>query len=199
MEKALKKVVDILIENGSISQKYEEVYAYTLRSIWILGWNIIISLVIGFLMNMPIYCAVFLLTLIPLRSYAGGYHDKSLFFCYFLSYVTLIFALLWIKNTFPHQELITAVGAVVSWVAIFRFAPLENENKPLETREKEIIRGKARIIVTIETVIGIMCFLVNKKMSYAICQAVILCAVGYAGWLIKRKLAHTGRRQHERK
>lgn len=88
MERFFEKITRALVENGNIREEEEEVYQYALKSMLILGGNILLSLMIGVCMGMPGYCVLFLCMLVPLRSDAGGYHAPNLFICYLLSFAS---------------------------------------------------------------------------------------------------------------
>ena len=68
MERFFEKITRALVENGNIREEEEEVYQYALKSMLILGGNILLSLMIGVCMGMPGYCVLFLCMLVPLRS-----------------------------------------------------------------------------------------------------------------------------------
>ncbi len=173
--------------NGAISREDRDIYEYALKSAWILGINIITSLIIGFVLRSPWYCILLLLSIIPLRSDAGGYHASTAWGCYLLSCAGLIAVLLWVKAEIPYQETVTACMAVLSYILIFRYAPLEAENKPLDEREKRVIGKRARKIATIETAVGFVCFLIDKKAACTMLSAVIWCAAGYIGWFWEKR------------
>lgn len=90
MEKLSRKVVRSLVENGNISKKHEAVYQYTLQSVLILGANVLLSLLIGILLDRVVYCIVFLRAMIPLRSNAGGYRASKLMAYYIIYFASLI-------------------------------------------------------------------------------------------------------------
>ena len=71
MERFFEKITRALVENGNIREEEEEVYQYALKSMLILGGNILLSLMIGVCMGMPGYCVLFLCMLVPLRSDAA--------------------------------------------------------------------------------------------------------------------------------
>ena len=100
MERFFEKITRALVENGNIREEEEEVYQYALKSMLILGGNILLSLMIGVCMGMPGYCVLFLCMLVPLRSDAGGYHAPNLFICYLLSFASLILTMFWAKVYF---------------------------------------------------------------------------------------------------
>lgn len=182
-----EKLIGFMETNGAISGEDREVYEYTLKMIAILGGNIVISLLIGFGLGMPWYCMLLLLSIIILRSDAGGYHADNMWVCYFLSCMGLVGALLWVKAEIPYQTLLTVGMAVPSWFFVFRNAPLEAENKPLTQTEKEIIGKRARIIATLEMAAGLICLMIDKKSACTIMCSVIWCAIGYIGWFMKKK------------
>lgn len=184
-------MIGFMEKNGSIYEEDEAVYRYALKSIWILGGNVVLSAVIGFAVGAPWYCLLLLLTIIPLRSDAGGYHASNIWRCYILSCLGLILALLWVKAEIPYQTAITVCLAAASSVFIFRYAPLEAENKPLDDYEKKNIGKRARKIITVELAAGLTCFLIDTKAAYTILTAIIWCAVGYIGWFIKKNV-HKG-------
>ena len=65
MERFFEKITRALVENGNIREEEEEVYQYALKSMLILGGNILLSLMIGVCMGMPGYCVLFLCMLVP--------------------------------------------------------------------------------------------------------------------------------------
>lgn len=182
------RMIGFMEKNGSISAEDEDIYRYAIKSTWILGGNVVLSVLIGFAIGAPWYCLLLLLAIIPLRSDAGGYHASNVWCCYVLSCFGLILVLMWVKAQIPYQTAVTVCLAIVSSVFIFRYAPLEAENKPLDCHEKKRIGKRARKITAAELSAGIICFLIDKKAAYTILSAIIWCAVGYIGWFIKKNV-----------
>lgn len=187
MEKLFGRITKALVENGNISREDEAVYQYALKSVLILGCNILLSMIIGICMGMPGYCALFLCALIPLRSDAGGYHASDLFVCYLLSFASLILTMLWVKEISTFRTVITSAAAFVSLMCIFRFAPLESRNKPIEAGERKCIRRRAVMIVCGEWIAGWLLCTINPGAAYAVWSAAVWCAAGYPAWFIERK------------
>lgn len=186
MDKFFWKIVCILEENNCIEKEDKEAYVYALKTFLIYISNVLLSLIIGFALKVPEYCAVFLVAFILLRQDAGGYHAPGWILCYFLSCTTLILSLLWIKISVQNKLFITVVSALVSYVLIMKYAPLEDDNRPLDDVEKKVIRRRARYIVTLEMVSGAVLFVVNEKIAYGIWSAVVWCGVGYLAWFVKK-------------
>lgn len=172
-------------KNGSISAEDEEIYRYALKSTWILGGNIVLSVAIGLAMGVPWYCLLLLLAIIPLRSDAGGYHAPNVWRCYVLSCLGLILILMWVKAEIPYHTAIAVCLSAAASVFIFCYAPLPAENKPLNDCQRARIGKRARKITALELAAGLGCFLIDTKAAYTILSAIIWCAVGYIGWFIK--------------
>ena len=192
MLKLSEKLIGFMETNQAISEEDREVYEYAIESVWILGGNIVTSLLIGFGLKVPWYCVLLLLAIIFLRSDAGGYHATTVWRCYFMSCMVLVLSLLWVKAEIPCQTAITVCMAIPSYLMILRYAPLEAENKPLDETEKQVIGRRARVIATVEMAAGLACFLIDKRAAYAILCAVVSCGAGYVGWFIKKKKSERG-------
>ncbi len=187
MDNLSKKIIAPLVANGNITKENEAVYQYAVKSILILGLNILLSLLIGFGIGMPGYCILFLCALIPLRSDAGGYHAPNMIVCYLLSFASLILTLLWVKEVHMYQSVIMAIVTCVSYVLIFVFAPLESKNRPLREYEKICIRKRARFIVSVELIIGLVLLFVWPQAAYTVWSAIVWSTVGYVAWFIEAK------------
>lgn len=188
MENIFEKVTHVLVENGNINREDEEVYQYALKSVLILGGNILLSLIIGACMDELGYCVLFLVTLIPLRSDAGGYHASNLFVCYLLSFISLIMTMIWVRETGTIQTVVVSLIASVSLLLIIIFAPLDSKNKPIEGRERRIIRKRAREIVCMEWIAAWLLFIFSPSAAYTVWSAIVWCGIGYMAWFLERKI-----------
>lgn len=188
MERFFEKITRALVENGNIREEEEEVYQYALKSMLILGGNILLSLMIGVCMGMPGYCVLFLCMLVPLRSDAGGYHAPNLFICYLLSFASLILTMFWAKETSVFQLAIVSALALGALLLIFLFAPLDSKNRPLEGQERKCIRKRARIVVCLEWITGGLLLLVSPPAAYTVWSAIVWSGVGYIAWYLERKI-----------
>ncbi len=192
MKKLEQRLICFMEANGDISEEDREVYEYALKSVWILGGNVAASVLIGIALGEPWYCLLFLLSICLLRSDAGGYHASNVWSCFILSCAALIASLLWIRIEIPFQTELTAAAALVSFAVIFRYAPLESENKPLDDVERARVGKRARLTAIAELAAGIVCILFDEKVACVIFAAMICCAAGYAGWFIQKKKGRTG-------
>ncbi|MBD5480387.1 MAG: accessory gene regulator B family protein [Lachnospiraceae bacterium] len=194
MGKIFEKITHNLVQNGNIREEDEDVYQYAMKSILVLGGNILLSLIIGVWMEVPGYCLLFLGAIILLRSDAGGYHASNLVVCYILSLVSLMLTMFIVKEEIVQYPFIMVVLSFIASMCILRFAPLDSKGKPIEKDERQYIRRRAQITVCLEWGMGVLLVTINSQAAYAIWFAIIWCAVGYAGWFVDRKI----RTKHEK-
>lgn len=181
------KIIDILEQNGNIKKEYRDVYEYALREALILAINWAVSLCIGYFLGGFWYCILFLCAIMPLRSDAGGYHAPGWISCFLMSQAVVAAGVMWIMVDVSHKNEIMAALALVSFFCIFRYAPLEAENKPLDEIEKRAVGRRARILAALELVAGLLCLPINARISCTLLSAPVWCAAGYAGWFLKKK------------
>ena len=99
----------------------------------------------------------------------------------------LVVALIWIKIQFTWKIYITAALSIISAIYIFIFAPLADENKPLDERDRKAIRKRAHKIVIFETLIGILLLPFQDMLACAVLSSVILSGGTYIVWFIREK------------
>lgn len=156
MNRIVKWLVRCLVQQGVMGSDQEEIYIYGFHRMLMDGVNIISILLISIVCGQLVEAVVFVTAFRMLRSYAGGYHAKTQWRCYFLTVSTIILALSIIKYL-----IVSAKMSILLWglsgVLIFLWVPIEAENKPLDQMEIRIYRKKAKQIWCMETI----CFLVS--------------------------------------
>lgn len=175
---AIKKVAEYVAiyfqEKGIIEKGQEEIYSYGLEEIFIEMFNILSIFLIGLLFRKVIETLIFVIAFRILRSYTGGYHAKTLWRCYVLTMLTVIIALSIIRYPIVVSRNVSIVLWLFSGIAIFLWAPVEAENKPLDQLEIKIYGKKAKIIWCLETI----CFLVSLISGWIpVYESVLLASV----------------------
>lgn len=113
--------------------------------------EMILMIVTGILFGLFWQSVVILLAFIPLRVFAGGYHAKTPMQCAVKTWILFTAVLLWmrfVQGTLWLGLIILAATGICIW----RFAPLEDEHKPLEDYEVVKYRKKAVGIYLIELI-----------------------------------------------
>lgn len=103
--------------------------------------EIILLLCTGLSMNLFWQGVVILLAFMPLRIYAGGYHARTPMQCAVKTWL-LFFGILFLYRFAPGLLWIQILILVITGLSLWRFAPVEHENKPLE--EYEVIKYRKR-------------------------------------------------------
>jgi len=140
------RITDKLIENGTIVNEDRELYVYGLQQGFIMLINIITTIIIGVIFGMFWQSIVFLIAYIPIRSYAGGYHARTQLRCYFISTLIIIMALLGMRMIM-WTNFYCLLTAFLSSIIIIILAPVEDTNKPLSQKEKQVYRKMTIIIL----------------------------------------------------
>lgn len=178
---AIKKVAEYVAiyfqEKGIIEKGQEEIYSYGLEEIFIEMFNILSIFLIGLLFGKVIETLIFVIAFRILRSYTGGYHAKTPWRCYVLTMLTVIIALSIIRYPIVVSRNVSIVLWVLSGIAIFLWAPVEAENKPLDQLEIKIYGKKAKIIWCLETI----CFLVSLISGWIPMYESVLLASVFTG------------------
>lgn len=103
--------------------------------------EIILLLCTGLFMNLFWQGVVILLAFMPLRIYAGGYHARTPMQCAVKTWLLFLGILLLYKLA-PGFLWVQILTLLITGLSLWRFAPVEHENKPLE--EYEVIKYRKR-------------------------------------------------------
>lgn len=117
--------------------------------------EILMILVTGLMLNVFWQAVIILVTFIPLRSYAGGYHAKTPVQCAVMSWLLFFCSFMWLKYM-PEFIWLQISMVLIAGICIWICSPVEHENKPLE--EYEVVRyGKrARLLYLTEVILAVM-------------------------------------------
>ena len=104
-------------------------------------------LIVGILISRLVESIIFITIYATLRIYTGGYHARTPLVCniVFLGtyLVTVMLEALKVNNS------VVWIMYLLSCLIILRFSPIENVNKELDDKDKEIYRNKSLIISTL--------------------------------------------------
>ncbi|BCN29466.1 accessory gene regulator ArgB-like protein [Anaeromicropila herbilytica] len=165
IRKFSEEVVEWQIRKSVLKEDDRELYEYAYELLMGQVINILISAVVAILFHSVIPVGIFLVTYIPLRSYAGGYHSRTNERCTLLSTAIIILVCLVTKRVEFHDApyLIVGLGMVADAI-IFLLSPVEDLNKPFDQEEKKRYGKRARIILAIEIIISTCCYFIGLKL-----------------------------------
>lgn len=141
--------------SAAIIQPEEEelyLYAYQLMLAGAFSWGSL--LLLGFFFNAFWGSLAYMAFYIPLRMFAGGYHEGSYLKCYISSIASYFLIVLVCPVAARHLPLWAVMLIVAaSVVVVFLRAPVADPNKPLDQRETFLFRRRARGIALFEAAI----------------------------------------------
>ena len=162
MEKIIDKIIEKMKNSDSLSAD-EEIVRYGL-DIMITKFIFTVSIaVVGLLMNSFFEGVVFTAAYSLVRQYGGGSHAKTRIGCYIRSMLTFAAALV-IINSVGYLPILTvplSVLTVASVVYIFFAAPIDSENKRLDSDEIRVYGRKARIMASAMLVVSVILLLLK--------------------------------------
>ena len=179
MNKVFRTAAMKLAEGGNIDEKYIELYAIAMETALAIFINAITVMLIGGILHMFWMGIWFLVSFIPLRTYAGGYHARGYISCYVGSCVLITLLLLFLKCIVLEKNMISGIWLLFfsSLPVIFLLAPLADENKPISEKEKKVFRKRAVLLLLVELLVVIFLVYLKNMYAYAVMAAIILCAL----------------------
>jgi accessory gene regulator B len=150
MEAISRKIVDSLVAHGNVRHIDRDIYEYGATMALSFVINFAITVAIGFIFGKPLELLMLFLPFIALRTTSGGYHSESFWSCVLTSALAVAATLALVM--FTPQIAIVPVSLVLTagtCFIVFRFAPVEHPNRPLESTEIEKYQDKARTVMVV--------------------------------------------------
>lgn len=165
-----------IIESSDI-----EIYAYGIELLLATGVNILIVFVESVLFHKWFAGILFLSGFIPLRTTAGGYHAKTHIGCcsVFIAIYSMCLLILCVLPKSYYLSIIF-VTAIVSFLLVLLWAPMEAQGKPTSVNNKRRNRGRSIAICSIDLAIAIISIFVGTMYRWFIlCYFLGVAATAY--------------------
>lgn len=189
------RIVEGEIDKGRILLSEKEIYRYGYILFINLIINILSAILIGVILSEFVSVIVFLLSYIPLRTYAGGFHSVSNTRCFLISNMLIIIMCILVKCKFIVQYgfILVLVGLFLSGIIIIKNAPIQCSNKPLSICEIDKYRNCSILCWGLEFVISLCLW----KSDLRVCGLVIgISNVMLGVFIIVGKYLKKGESQH---
>lgn len=150
--------------------KYEdiEIYKYGFEMICSTTLGFIITIIIGMILRMFFLSIVYYTMFVAIRQFTGGYHANSYFKCnmMFATVTSLVFVFtkmaVYSKTyTIPNHILFL----ILSFIVVLHFAPVENENKPLDQNQKKRNKNISVALTLIVSVLSCAIYVFSVQSS----------------------------------
>ncbi len=184
------ELTDKLINLKTINPEDREIYEFGIRHIFVTILNIFTVFIIGLTLDMTKEAMFFILSFIPLRIFAGGFHFNTPMKCYIFS-SCFIAAVLLAMRYYSIPLLIYCILYCISSALILIFAPVEDKNKPLEQIEKKVYRKRTIIVFLTETIIVLALYLLKIEFAVqSIMASTISLSLLIVMGIIKNSMTH---------
>lgn len=130
-----RTIVGYWVKSGTIDSNEKEIYEYGIEILISSLFGATLVILAGAMWFSIIDAIVFLIVLIPLRCYCGGYHANSYFSCnltmLILFFITSLFA-----TSCDINAIWLNLGLIINNILIFIYAPIDNKNKQLDRSDR---------------------------------------------------------------
>lgn len=163
------RITDFFITKKIIDENQKDIYQY--------GTEVTISTVISFLITLVsalltghiLETAIFYVVFVYARKYNGGYHADTYLKCNIIYTINLLAVLLISVSAVGnfmafHMFILCFSYFLVTW----KFAPIDNENKPLDSDERKKYGRISRIFSVLFICIAVICYFVYPIISVVI-------------------------------
>lgn len=193
MDKLLDATMDFLYRNEeNMDEEQAEIVRYGLELFFLKAFFFLATIVIGILMGSFWESIIFTALLSGIRTMAGGFHANTRTQCFIMSMLTFTCVLMILKLVAVYNVILIplTVLAVISSLVIWKYAPIDTENKTLEDDEISVFRKKARVMLIVEVCLAVATYLIGF-VSIA-CSALLALIV--TGILMSAELPNKRRR-----
>jgi accessory gene regulator B len=144
-------LTEYLLKKEIVEQDNFQVYVYGIEVLLSTLSNIFLALMTGIILGMLFETLTFLFAFAILRVYCGGYHAKTHLGCIFAFLVNYAVSMLTVYFTpIEWTRPLCLLIAVASFLYIYKFAPVQHKNRPLEENEYNKFKKTACFIAVFE-------------------------------------------------
>jgi len=136
--------------------------------------------IIFYLFSLQQYYVVVFVFFCPIRLFSGGFHAKTYWGCFFISFVTF-WVIIIIGKYISINTITSILVLIISVLLVCSFSPVDNINKRIKSKER---RNKLKnFSVTIIFLLSGLCYLIPGRFFttavLSILIAVIMMMMGY--------------------
>ena len=150
MLKSIAEEITVALASNDII-KTDEIEAYNYGFELLIPKVILYAaiLTVSIITNTFLISVAFVVTLMCLRRYSGGFHCKTAETCLLISFLIYLLVLFGYEFAQYIPNLACGISSAISAIIILIFAPVEDTNRPLDEYEKKLYRLKSMIALTI--------------------------------------------------
>lgn len=168
ISKLSKKISLFLYRKEIIDIGELEIYKYGFEIICSTLIGFIITLLIGLMFQMFLLSMIYYFAFVLIRQFTGGYHAKSYFMCNLVFSIVTLFVFGFTKMavfagnySISIHLLLLLLSILITWY----YAPIENENKPLDEEQKKRNHWIGTIQVCAVSAVSCLIYKISEQTS----------------------------------
>ena len=163
-------ITDSFIARNVVGEDDREIYEYSLEVFLSDFVYFTVAALSAMFSGSVLQSLIFFSGFFLIRKYAGGFHADTYTRCHFLFWLNQVLMIIAVKEISPKiQCWLSILFAVLSFILVLLFAPVDNENKPFTNEEKRKFRNRSRITVIIELIVIMTLYVINALNQYTFC------------------------------
>lgn len=162
-----EEVTVVMAANDIIKTEEMEAYTYGLELLIPKVILYVVILVVSLITDTFLTSVAFVILLMCLRRYSGGFHCKTAEICVIVSFLMYLLAIFGYEFVSFIPNMVYGVSTVLSSVIVLIFSPVEDKNRPLDETEKKLYRQKAMIALSFILVLEFASLILKfRALSY---------------------------------
>lgn len=171
----MRFITDWLVNSNVIEENEVSLYNYAIENFVLTATPFSLTLIYGFLIEVPVEAACIVLFVLVSRKYLGGVHLKSKMGCLLLS-TFILCSFVYIISLGIDSD-IFLIPVVLLSLSAWLLSPVESESKPLSECEKRIYSIVSRVII----VFLLLGYFASMKIELKTTESCIACAIMLTG------------------
>ncbi len=159
-------IKDMLIDEN-MSEDEKEIIRFGTERIITMIIGVIVVLVSSVFLHETLRAILFIVCILPLRQYAGGFHFNNKYICTIVSVTLLLISLIVMKQMYMSSYVAVGIYMLFSMIIVF-LAPVGNTNRELSVNETVVFGNRAKTIWLIETTVFIVLWTAGSYQWYII-------------------------------
>lgn len=153
-----EKYVCRQIQLGLLKKEEREVYVYGYQVLMESALFFAIAICVAILTNSLLNVVIFLSVFIPLRSFSGGWHAKSIWLCAVISGVAIWGAIILLPLIEKIPDVVSFIVEIIIATMIIGLSPVDTDCKLLNCVQKRKYKLVTSLILLMEVIIIIIDF-----------------------------------------
>jgi accessory gene regulator B len=118
--------------------------------------------IIFWMLSLHKYFLISILFFCPIRLFSGGYHAKTYWGCFFISFIIfasiILFGKYIILNSIS-KILLLGISLILIWI----FSPVDNVNKRIKSSQRRLMLNRVSVVITI--CLCILCYIIPNEFT----------------------------------